>query len=372
MGPTHLEALRRLNRPVVGILGSSAGKSERMAQELGLDTGYPDLEALLADSRVDTVHVTSPNDTHFEYCLRLIEAGKHVVCEKPLATNSRESKELLEAAKARPDVLTAVNYNLRYYPMALYARELVRSGELGEIYHASGSFVQDWLLYEDDWSWRVDAQAGGALRAVGDIGTHWLDMVQWITGQEVDSLTADLATFLEYRNRPTESVGTFSTGDTPSRTERVQVDTEDFGSVLLRFSGGARGVMHVSQVNAGRKNRFSFEIAGSKASLAWNGERPNELWIGRRDRPNEVVLKDPGLLPENIRHYSSYPGGHAEGFPDTFKQMYRDVYAYIDAGDMSAPRSFATFEDGHLEVLLCEAILASHRNRQWVSVRGDN
>src|SRR5680860_549767 len=367
IGPVHAEALRRLSVEVRGILGSNAEKGQAAASALGLTVAYRDYDEILSDQAVDVVHLASPNNTHFDYARRALGAGKHVVCEKPLAMNSEETAELVRLARQHANLVTAVNYNIRYYPMALHARHLVRSGELGTPYHVNGSYLQDWLLFDNDWSWRVEAGAGGALRAVGDIGTHWLDLLQWITGLKVTALVAHLATFLEKRRKPSQSAGTFAnTGNEPSG-EWTEVDTEDYAAAWLEFESGVTGTFHVSQVNAGRKNRLGFEIACSNGSVAWDGERPNELWIGHRGRPNEILIKDPSLLSPVAAAHADYPGGHAEGFPDTFKQLYRDIYGYIEAGDYSAPRSFPTFEDGHHEALLCEAILRSHQERRWVS-----
>jgi len=194
-----------------------------------------------------------------------------------------------------------------------------------------------------------------------------MDLVAHVTGLEIESVCADLRTFLPTRQRPTGGVETFSGKlGRSGATEPVAIDTEDYGSVLLRFRGGATGAFTVSQVTAGRKNCLRFEVAGSKGALAWDSERPNELWLGHRDRPNELLLRDPALLHESVRHFTNYPGGHNEGFPDTFRQLFRSVYDYIDAGDLTAPRSFPTFTDGHREVVLCEAILRSHREQRWV------
>jgi len=265
--------------------------------------------------------------------------------------------------------VAAVCYNVRFYPLCLEARQRVASGEIGDVYHVTGSYFQDWLLYENDYNWRVLADEGGALRAVADIGTHWLDLLTWITGLEVEQVCADLRTFLPVRRRPKGSVETFQ-GKLGERreTEPIDVSTEDYGSVLIRFHGGATGTLTVSQVTAGRKNCLRYEIAGSRASLAWDSERPNELWIGRRDGPNESLLRDPALLSPEARRFTGYPGGHNEGFPDTFKQMFRAIYDYIDAGDWNAPRPFPTFEDGQRELTICEAILRSHQERRWIAV----
>jgi predicted dehydrogenase len=366
IGPVHVEALRRLGRPIVGVLGSSPEKSRQAAATLGLPRGYASYDELLSDTNVGTVHLTSPNRQHHDQCRRALAAGKHVICEKPLAMNVRESAELVALARQKA-LIAAVCYNIRFYPICLEVREWIASGRLGEIYHVTGSYVQDWLLHDTDFNWRVLAEEGGDLRAIADIGTHWLDLVQSITGLHVTEVCADLKTVWPVRRRPQGSVETFSSAAAPQTVEGA-VTTEDYASVLLHFDQGARGVLTVSQVTAGRKNCLRFEIAGSAASLAWNSERPDELWIGERDRPNELLLRDPALLHPNVRPYANYPGGHAEGFPDTFKQLFRAIYGYIEQGDFTAPKPFPTFEDGHREVVLCDAILRSHRERRWIEV----
>ncbi len=368
IGPVHVEALRRLGRPIVGILGSSPEKSRVAAAALGIPRHYEGFEDLLGDPAAGVVHLASPNRLHFEQCRQAIAAGKHVICEKPLALTSAESAEL--AAVAAPDsVIAAVCYNVRFYPLCLEAKQRIVNGELGSVFHVTGSYAQDWLLYDTDFNWRVLAEEGGALRAVADIGTHWMDLITFITGLKIESVCADLRTFLPVRRRPKGSVETFQGKFGGSReTEPMSVSTEDYGSVLLRFRGGAAGCFTVSQVTAGRKNCLRYEIAGSKAALAWNSEHPNELWLGQRDRPNELLLRDPALIAPEARRFTSYPGGHNEGFPDTFKQLFRAVYEYIEAKDWRAPRPFPTFADGHQEVVICEAILRSHRERRWVEV----
>ncbi len=369
IGPVHIEALRRLGRPVAGVLGSSPEKSRAAAHALGLARAYESFDEVLADSEVGVVHLASPNRLHFEQCQKAISAGKHVVCEKPLAMTAVETAELASLAERAP-VVTAVNYNVRFYPLCLEARQRIAEGALGDVYHVTGSYLQDWLLYDTDFNWRVLAEEGGALRAVADIGTHWLDLVTSITGLEVEQVCADLRTVFPVRKRPKGSVETFAGKVEGARpVEEVAVTTEDHGSVLLRFRGGARGCFTVSQVAAGRKNCLRYEVAGAKGALAWDSERPNEMWLGGRDRPNELLLRDPALLHAGVRRFADYPGGHNEGFPDTFKQLFRAVYEYIDAGDWRAPRPFPTFADGHREVVLCEAILRSHREERWVAVR---
>jgi len=368
IGPVHVEALRRLGVTVTGVLGCDEAESRSARQAMGLPRAYASLDEVLADASVDAVHLAVPNVLHYEFAKRALAAGKHVLCEKPLAMNSTQSAELAELARSSGRA-AAVCYNLRFYPLNLEARQRVARGDVGEVYAVTGSYVQDWLLYETDYNWRVLAEQGGALRAVADIGTHWMDLVLSITGLEVEAVFADLNTVHKIRRRPTGEVETF-TGKSAEEvpTEPIQITTDDYGCILFRFRGGARGVLHVSQITAGRKNCLRYEISGSKCALAFNSESPNELWIGYRDQPNELMLRDPALLTEVARGYSNYPGGHNEGFPDAFKQCFRSFYQYIAAGDFSAPPMFPTFAEGHREVVLGEAILQSHQEEKWVSV----
>lgn len=368
IGPVHVEGLQRAGIRVSGILGSGEAKSQQAAKELGLDRAYASIEEVLMDDSVDAVHITSPNRHHFEQTAACLKSGKHVLCEKPLAMNSKESAELVQLA-AESGCVAGVNYNIRYYPLCLEAADRVRQGEVGDLFHVSGSYVQDWLFYETDFNWRVLADDGGELRAVADIGTHWLDLVQFIADRKVTAVCADLQTVFPKRQRPAGGVETFSgKTDVPAETESVPVATEDSGSILLKFEGGGRGVLWVSQITAGRKNCLRFELAGSACALEWCSERPNEMWVGHRDSPNQTLLRDPALMGERAGRHADYPGGHNQGFSDTFKQLFRDFYGYIAAGDFRADRTFPTFEDGHREILLCEAILNSHREQRWVEL----
>lgn len=371
IGPVHVEALKRLNIQVTGILGVNDAESQRAMTQLALPKAYRDFDEVLADETAHAVHIATPNYLHYDLAKRALNGGKHVFCEKPLAMNSTESAELVALAQQTGRV-AGVNYNIRYYPLCLEMREMVRSGELGEIFSLYGSYVQDWLLYDTDYNWRVLAEDGGELRAIADIGTHWLDLAQAITGLDVESVCADLNTVHPIRQRPRGEVETFTgKGAAPAETEAVQVTTEDSGSVMLRFAGGARGNLFVSQCTAGRKNCLRLEIAGSKQAVAWESERPNELWIGHRDRPNELMLRDPALASDAIRAFVTLPGGHNEGFMDTFKQCIRSFYTHLQQGNNQTPLTFPTFADGHREILLCEAIAQSHRERRWVTIESN-
>jgi predicted dehydrogenase len=368
IGPVHVEGLLRAGIPVTGVLGVDEAETRRVNERLGLPRLYRSFDQVLEDPEVSSVHLAVPNRLHFEMAKAVLRADKHVMCEKPLAMNSEESAELVRLA-AESNTAAGVNYNIRYYPLCQEASDRVRSGSIGQVFHICGSYVQDWLLFDTDYNWRVLAQEGGDLRAVSDIGTHWLDLIHFITGMEIEAVFADLQTAHPVRKRPLGEVETFSGKETAvGATESIRIATEDFGSILIRFQGGARGCLWVSQVTSGRKNCLRFEIAASQQALAWCSESPNQLWVGNRQEPNQILLRDPALLSETARDFVSYPGGHNEGFPDTFKHCFRAFYRSIASGDFKNSNSYPTFEDGHREIVLCEAILKSARTGQWVEI----
>jgi len=370
IGPAHVEALRRNNIPVIGLSEATAELAQKKAAEMGIEKAYPSYEAMIADPEITVVHLATPNYLHHAEAKVALLAGKHVVCEKPLAMNSKESAELVKLA-AEKKLVNAINFNLRFYPLVHQARDMVQSGELGQLYIMQGSYLQDWLLYATDWNWRLQPEIGGTLRAVADIGSHWLDLLTFISGLKVEEVYADFKTFLPTRKKPAKPVETF-TGKVLQPSDYIDqpIHTEDYASILLHYENGARGVLTVAQVCAGRKNRLYFEIDGAKQSLAWDSEHPNDMWIGRRDGPNGMLMKDPSLLTAETRQIVSYPGGHQEGFPDTFKQLQSKVYRYLQAGNMDAKPDFPTFADGHYEMLLCEAVERSAKEGCWMKVGG--
>ena len=356
IGVVHVEALRRLGVEVTGIVGSTPERAAEMARAAALPDPYPSFEAMLEDPAVDVVHLTTPNHLHYPQVRDTLAAGKHVVCEKPLAMTSEETGELLKLAEDS-GLVHAVNFNIRYYAQNQEARTRVRAGEIGDVRLISGGYLQDWLLLDTDWNWRLDPAAGGSLRAVGDIGSHWLDLVTYITGRHVEAVMADLTTFIGVRKQPTGPVETFS-GAAAGETVDTPMETEDTAGILLRLTGGARAVATISQVSAGRKNRLHWEIDGSQSALAWHSEAPEELWIGHRGRPNELLLNERG----------DYPPGHAEGFPDTFKRLYRNVYGAVAGGGPPDDPDYPTFADGHEEALIADAVALSHAERRWVEL----
>jgi predicted dehydrogenase len=368
IGPAHVEGLRRNGIQVLGLAEETEEKARQKAAELGIPRAFASLDAMLADPEIEVVHIATPNHLHFPHAKAALMAGKHVICEKPLAMNTEQSGELVRLA-AEKKLVNVVNFNLRMYPLSHQARSMVQGGELGDLFILQGSYLQDWLLFPTDWNWRLEPALGGTVRAVGDIGSHWLDLLTFITGLHADELYADFKTFHPIRKKPARPLETF-TGKIMQPSDFVDqpINTEDYASIILHYENGVRGVLTVSQVSAGRKNRLFYEINGSKSSLAWDSERPNELWIGQRTGPNQTLLKDPSLLSPEARSVASYPGGHNEGFPDTFKQLYAKVYSYIFAGDYTMAPDFPTFADGHYEMQLCEAIERSACERAWVKV----
>ena len=369
IGPVHIEAIRRRGFKVLAIAEMSQADAERAAERLKIPKAYGDWRDLVADPEIDVVHVASPNYLHFEHAKGALQAGKHVICEKPLAMTTVESGELVRLAEEK-NLVNAVNFNLRFYPLIQDAKARIGAGELGsKIYIIQGSYLQDWLLYETDWNWRLEPELGGDLRAIADIGSHWMDLVTFITGKKITSVFADFETFLPVRKKPTMKLETFgSKMETDTFYEEKRISTEDYAAVLFRFEGGTRGVMTVSQVSSGRKNRLYFEINGSESSLVWDSESPNQLMIGHRTEPNQIIIKDPSLMKESARWAASYPGGHTEGFPDTFKQLQTAVYNQIATGQFEENPNYPTFKDGHYNMLIDEAILKSAKEGKWIDI----
>ena len=362
IGAVHVDALRRLGVEVLGVVGSTPER----ATAKGLAPAYESLEALLDDERVDVVHLTTPNNLHYPQVKQALAAGKHVVCEKPLAVTSEQSAELVELAQAA-DLVHCTNFNIRFYPMVQEARERVRAGELGEVWSVHGGYLQDWLALPTDWNWRLEPERAGDLRAVGDIGSHWMDLTQSVAGSRIVEVFADLATSIPVRKRPKGEVQTFASANDVER-EDADMSTEDVAHILLRFDSGARGSLVVSQVAMGHKNSLRFEIDGSAGSIAWDSERNEELWLGHRDRPNETLLRNAAPMYPAAAARTHLPVAHAEGFADTFRELYRAVYADVASGTPSDEPDYPTFRDGHVENVLCDAVAVSNRERRWVEV----
>ena len=366
IGAAHIEALRRLgNVDVVAV--SDVPNAQAKADAYFVPKGYDDYKAMLDTEKPDVVHICTPNASHFEMAMYAMERGIAVVCEKPLTKTLDEAKKLAAYAK-KNGIVTGVNFNCRWYPQIMQVKAMVQSGEVGEVRTIHGGYLQDWLFFDTDYSWRLEPEVSGDSRAFADIGSHWIDMVESATGLRVVELLADFETFHKIRRKPLKPIETFSgMALRPEDYEEKPINTEDYCTVLFRFNNGAHGTCTISQVFAGRKNQILLSVSGSKCSLHWDSEDSNELWVGRRDGFNQKAAKDPSILSPLARASISYPGGHVEGFPDTFKQNFKAIYAAIEAGD-TGKHDFANFEDGLREMELCEAVIKSAKHDRWVKV----
>jgi predicted dehydrogenase len=371
MGRVHLEALRRIeNVDVVEIAATSAEKAKAAAAGFNVLNATGDWRDVMADPSIDAVHITTPNASHYEIAKAALQAGKHVLCEKPLAMTVAQAQELTDLV-AQKKLRGGLCHNLRYYPMVQQMRSMREAGDFGDILVVQGTYSQDWMLYETDWNWRVDPKVSGDSRVMADIGSHFFDMAEHVTGLKVTEVCSDLQIFWPTRKQPKRGGESFSGKlGLAGETADTKVVTEDFGATLFRMAKNgkdqARGAMTASQVSAGRKNGLVLEIYGTKGGASWRQERPEELWLGHRDAPNQLLLKDPSLLSEHARGFADYPGGHAEGYPDTHKQLFRRFYAAI--ADASLTPDYPVMADGLRQMQILDAELASYRNRAWANV----
>lgn len=367
IGVAHVEALRRLGIDVAGVVGSSPERARVKASAAGLPKVYESLEDMAADDTIDVIHIASPNYAHADQTRLLLQAGKHVVCEKPLALNARDTADLVSRA-AESSLVNALCFNIRFYPLNHQAMSMVASGDIGEPIFISGSYHQDWLLWETDWNWRLRPEEGGQLRAVADIGSHWLDLTRFISGRDVNAVMADLHTLIPLRRHPPGSVESFASAGQGSELIEEVMTSDDAAGILLRYDGGTRGAATISQVSAGEKNSVRYEIAGREGAISWFSQHPDQLHIGHRGRPNEVLYRDPAMSAPEAARTMAYPSGHVEGFPDTFRGLFDQVYRDIASGGPSDNPTYPTFADGHDAVVVTDAITQSHQNEQWTKV----
>jgi predicted dehydrogenase len=366
IGAAHIEALRRFGSNNVVALADSVGAEEK-ARALNVPKGYADYRELIDKEKPDVIHVCTPNQNHYEVAMYAMRRGVHVLCEKPLATTLAEADEMCAAAKEY-GVLTGVNLINRFYPLAYEMREKVRAGDAGRIFTVHGAYLQDWLFLETDYNWRLEPEQSGISRAIADIGSHWCDLMEFVTGQRITAVMADLVTFHKTRKKPLKPVETYANMMlAPGDYTDVPITTEDYAAFLFETDGGAHGSCMISQVFAGKKNQLIMNISGDKSSLTWDSEDANRLWLGRRDGPNEVYAKDPSILSAATRQWMDYPGGHVEGYPDAIKQDFKAFYKALDEKNFSGG-DFAGFEAGRREMLLCEKLVESSRERRWIEV----
>jgi predicted dehydrogenase len=372
MGAAHLEALRRIpGVNIVTIASDDEGRARELAESYGIVNVLLDWKDLLALPDLEAIHNCTPNNLHFEINKAFLENNIHVVSEKPLTMKSRDSQKLVSLAEKKK-LVTAINFNYRFYPLIQHAHQMMKSGELGDLYLTHGHYLQDWLFYDTDYNWRLETEISGDSRAIADIGSHWCDLIQFVTGQKINRVFADLTTIHKIRKKPVGNIETFKGKEikAESKSTDTEIKTEDIGIVIIEFSGGSKGTFTVSQVSAGRKNHFSFELGGSKKAISWNQEEPNKLWIGYREKANELLIKDPSLLAEEARSFAHYPGGHPEGYPDGPKNMFMRFYDFIREGKdpLKDKPEFPTFRDGWLENKITDAILKSSKEKKWIDV----
>lgn len=358
----HIDAVRRLGDvEIVGIAGSSLDSAKKRARELGVARAYANYQELLADPAVHVVHNTTPNHLHKEISLAALRAGKHVISDKPLASSVQESRELFEAARDA-GVANAVTFNYRGHALVQQARAMVAKGKLGAPVFIHGCYLQDWLTDERTYSWRLDPKLGGASSALGDIGSHWCDLAEHVTGARITAVLADLHTAVPVRQAPVASAKAFANQTKSTQRRKITITSEDIASVLLRFDNGARGSLIVGQVLPGHKNDLRLEVNGRVASLAWQQEKPNELWIGHHAQANTLLARDPALLDASARSYAHLPAGHPEAWADAFRNLIADAYAWIRKGGKpeTKPAALPSFADGYRNSLVIDAMLRSH------------
>jgi predicted dehydrogenase len=361
IGRVHVNAARQAGARVVGVVASNPESSVLAANELEVDARFLDPQSLIEHPDVDVVHVCTPNYLHFSLVETAIANGKHVICEKPLATSWPLADQLAKAA-TKAGVVAAVPLTYRYHAMIAEARTRILDGQIGPIHLVHGSYLQDWLLSSNTGNWRVDASQGGQSRAFADIGTHWCDLAEWITGQRITELNALIETVES--KRPAKSSTTFDGGVGEMLVDDWRlVTTEDLACLMFRTDGGIVGSLTVSQVSAGRKNRIWIELDGREGSLVFDEERSDRLWIGRDDG-NQEIIRDPARLSPAARRLSSLPAGHNEGFVDNFVDLFKDVYGAVKGG----PQFYPSFVDGARSAQLTEAVMRSSAERAWVKV----
>ena len=365
IGTAHIEALQRIGINVCAISDINVKACEPIAKKYGIDKVYGDYHDMIDGESLTAVHICTPNHMHYEIAVAAIKKGIHVFCEKPLALTSKQSRELVEQAK-EAGVLTAINYNYRYYPAVQHARGMVKAKKIGEVNIIIGNYLQDWLLYDTDYNWRLEKEIGGDSRAVADIGSHWCDMAQHVSGLKIVSVMADLMTVHHVRKKPMQKIMTFAKADKTQDFEEKPMTTEDYAGVLVRFDNGAKGVFSVSQVSAGQKCTIRLEVYGAEQSVAWEHENANALWVGKRDENCEIVTKSPTGMNEQGARFAHYPAGHLEGYPSVVKNICMDFYKSIENGEPT--ETLPTFEDGYNQAQIVDAILKSSAEKRWVDV----
>ena len=361
IGGVHARSARLAGARLAGVATSSPERGREAAERLGAVRAYATPEELATADGIDVVHICTPNHVHAELAALALEHRKHVVCEKPLAVGTAQADELTAAAGRAARVAT-VPFVYRFHPVVREARERLQSGVFGDVRLIHGGYLQDWLASADDDNWRVDAELGGPSRAFADIGSHWCDLVEFITGDRISAVCAQTSTvFAERADRGSARAFESAAGNGHARRA---VTTEDAVTAVFRTGGGAAGTFVISQVSPGRKNHLHLEVACAEASVRFEQERPETLWLGRR-AGTETVWRDPAALGPDAARLAVVPAGHPQGYLDCFDLFVRDSYAAI-AGE--EPDGLPTFADGARSARLIDAVLASNDAGGWVEV----
>ena len=360
IGAVHRRAALLAGAQVRGVAASSAQRAREVAQAWDVPRAYRDIEELIADPQVQVVHVCTPNHLHRAMAQAALDAGKHVICEKPLAT-TLEDAQALAALAAATGLVATVPFVYRYHPVIREARARVAQGELGPLRLIHGSYLQDWLLDPASNNWRVDPALGGASRVFADIGSHWCDLVEWVGGERFVEVSAAFATVIAERGSSTGQ--SFSTPATGGAMQAVA--SEDVAMAMFRTGAGTLASLTVSQVSAGRHNRLWFEIDGARASVAFNQEDAERLWIGLPDQREEIFVRGPGAGSAGQRRLSLLPAGHAQGYGHCFEAFVADTYRAIEG---ERPEGLPTFEDGVRSAQIVDRVIASARTRAWTAI----
>lgn len=361
IGIAHIEAVRRLGNVDIIAICNNINCSE-LAEKFNIAKSYSDYRKMIDSEDLDVIHICTPNDTHFEIAKYALNHNTHVICEKPLAKNVNEARELAELAKEKK-LIHAVNFHSRFYPMVHQIKEMIANNEVGSIYSIHGGYLQDWLFLDTDYSWRLESAQSGDSRAVADIGSHWIDTIEHITNLKIEKVFADFAIFHKTRKKPLQGISTYSNNLSSNKEyENIPINTEDYAQILIHFTNGSKGNLTVSQMFAGKKNQMYFSISGSKETLHWDSENSNEVWVGKRNDYNQLISKDPSIMHSGAASISSYPGGHVEGFPDAFKHCFDNIYKAIKN---ESQQDYATFDDGLREMIICDAIVSSAKDCVW-------
>ena len=367
IGESHIEAVRRIGCcELYAVADTNYELAKKKADYYGIEKCYAGVEELLADPEIDAVHNCTPNFLHLAINRGIIKSGKHLLSEKPLCMNYDEAKELVELKKQYPNSVAAVNFNYRLNPMVQEMRNRIADGKVGDVRVITGSYQQDWLLYDTDYSWRLEPEVAGNSCAIADIGSHWMDAIQHVTGHRITEVMADIKTVIPVRKKPKQQTETF-TSNVPVEYDEVEVENEDYAAVLFHTDKGATGVYHVSEVAAGHGCYFNFEINGSAASLKWNQEENDRLWMGLRGDDNRLIIRDPNAISKDAKQYTALAMGHTEGWNDAFKGNIYAFYKYIEDGQQGEP-IFATLEQAAYTVKLTECVVKSSKMKSWVTV----